>query len=79
MKTTNAGRAARTVARREPLAVPKEVAEYLRTSVEALAQMRHRRIGPPYRKLNGRVYYDWADVYSWVDASTVRSTDKGVA
>ncbi len=60
-----------------PLALPQEVADYRRTTTAALAQERHQHKGPPYKKLHGRVYYDWAEVQQWVEENTrVTSTDE---
>lgn len=53
------------------LAKPAEVAAYLRTTVPALAVMRHRGIGPRYIKTGERrVLYRWVDVYDYLDAHT---------
>ncbi|MFI6366043.1 helix-turn-helix transcriptional regulator [Nocardia sp. NPDC050630] len=56
--------------KRPPLATPAEVAEYRRTTVAALAQERYAGTGPSFKKLGRRVFYDWGDVYAWVDANT---------
>lgn len=58
-----------------PLATPREVAEYLHTTPEALAQKRYLGTGPKYKKLGRRVYYAWSDVHEWVDANTMQRTD----
>ncbi|MBF6545665.1 DNA-binding protein [Nocardia brasiliensis] len=60
---------------RLPLATPQEVATWRRTTVEALAQERYKGTGPKFRKLNRKVFYDWADVYAWVDANTQQQTE----
>ncbi len=57
-----------------PLATPQEVATYRRTNTAALAQERHMGKGPKFKKLNGRVFYDWNEVRSWVEANTLTST-----
>lgn len=57
-----------------PLATAKEVAEYLRTTPAALAQMRYLGTGPMFRKLGNRVRYDWADVTAWVESVAATST-----
>ena len=59
----------------QPLATPEEVATYRRTTSAALACERHKGNGPKYKKLGGRVYYDWADVLAWIEANTVTRTD----
>ncbi len=61
--------------RRSPLATPKEVAAYRRTSQAQLAQERYKGTGPKFKRLGRRVFYDWADVYAWVDAHTMQRTD----
>lgn len=58
-----------------PLATPEEVATYRRTTTEALAQERYRGRGPKFKKLNGRVFYDWVEVTRWVEANTRQRTD----
>ena len=64
---------ARNVLAPAPLATPEEVATYLRITSQALANKRYLGQGPPYKKLGGRVFYDWADVLAWVEAKTVSS------
>lgn len=58
-----------------PLAVPKEVAELLHTSVESLAQMRYKGNGPRFVKLGHRVYYRWSDVNEWINSNVMTRTD----
>ena len=58
-----------------PLATPEEVAEYRRTTPGALTQEHYRGRGPKYKKLNGRVFYDWDDVTAWVESNTLQRTD----
>lgn len=50
-------------------AIPREVAEVLHISEQALAQLRFRGVGPVYVKAPGgrRVLYLWDDVYAWID------------
>lgn len=57
--------------RRSPLATPSEVAEYRRTTVDALAQERHAGTGPPYIKAGRRVLYEWAAIEKWLVERTV--------
>ncbi|MGS2805962.1 helix-turn-helix transcriptional regulator [Nocardia sp. MW-W600-9] len=59
--------------RPRPLATPAEVAEYLGTTVAALAQQRYRGEGAPYKRLGRGIRYDWAEVMAWVEANTVRA------
>lgn len=61
--------------KRLPLATPQEVAEFRRTTVATLAQERYRGAGPKFVKLGKRVFYDWHDVYSWIDSNTLQRTD----
>ena len=58
-----------------PLATPEEIATYRRTTPAALCNERDKGTGPPYRKLNGRVFYDWAEVVSWVESNALQRTD----
>ena len=58
-----------------PLATPEEVATYRRTTAAALATERYKGRGPKYKKLDGRVYYDWDDVIRWVESNTLQRTD----
>jgi hypothetical protein len=69
---------------RSPLATPAEVAAYRRTTLGQLAQERYRGNGCPYKKIGSRVYYEWSDVYAWVDersrrGSRIRSAEAGDA
>jgi hypothetical protein len=58
-----------------PLATCEEVASFRRTTAGALANERHKGTGPKYKKLGGRVFYDWADVMAWVEENTMTRTD----
>jgi hypothetical protein len=60
---------------RQPLATPEEVAMFRRISKASLAQERYLGTGPKFRKLGRRVFYDWPDIYDWVDAHTRQRTD----
>lgn len=51
---------------RQPLAIPAEVAEFLRISEATLAQWRWRGIGPRWSKIGGQVRYLWEDIDAWV-------------
>lgn len=52
----------------DKLATPAEVAEYLGTTVPALAQMRYRGTGPEFIKLTARkVRYEWTSVRKWLE------------
>ena len=51
----------------ETLATEAEVAAYIGTTVEALAQRRYRGTGPKHIKMGRRnIRYRWADVEAWL-------------
>lgn len=57
-------------------ATSKEVAAYLHTSEDGLAQMRYRGTGPKFIKVGPRkVIYRWSDVREYLDANTCQRTD----
>lgn len=51
-----------------------EAARWLKLSGRTLEKHRCRGTGPLYRKIGGRVVYDFADLRSWLDAGTRRRT-----
>jgi len=51
-----------------------EAARLLDLSPRTLEKHRCDGTGPVYHKLGGRVVYDVAELYAWVEASTRRST-----
>jgi excisionase family DNA binding protein len=51
-----------------PLATRKEVAQFLRVSVQRMEQWAHRGKGPRFTKVGRLVRYDWADVEKWLTA-----------
>jgi len=51
---------------------PKEAADYLRSSTSTLAQLRHRRKGPPYTHIGTAIRYRRADLDAWMVAQLVR-------
>ena len=57
------------------LATPVEVAEYLRSSVARLAQLRYMGQGPKFIKVGRKVLYRWSDVSDWLDRNTMQRTD----
>lgn len=57
------------------LGTPGEVAEYLRSSVAALAQLRYLGTGPKFIKVGRRFLYRWSDVTDWLDRNTMQRTD----
>lgn len=57
------------------LATPQQVAAYVHTTPEALAQKRYLGTGPKFVKLGRRVFYKWSDVHAWIDANTMQRTD----
>jgi len=52
---------------------PKEAAELLHTTTNALANQRWRGIGPPYIKAGKRIYYLLDDVNGWLDDHRVKT------
>lgn len=62
----------------DDLAVPREVAAYLRTSIDVLAYWRHMGRGPAFVKLGRRVYYRWSDLESWVSENVQTITRPAV-
>lgn len=58
------------------LAMPEEVAEYLRTSPARLAQLRYKGSGPRFIRDGRRVLYKWVDVFEWVDGQVHVRTDR---
>ncbi|QDQ98113.1 helix-turn-helix transcriptional regulator [Tomitella fengzijianii] len=65
--------------KRLPLATPEEVADFRRVTVSTLAQERYRGNGPKFMKLGRRVFYDWQDVYDWLDSNLMTRTDARAA
>ena len=52
-----------------PLATAAQLAAYLQTTVDALAQDRYRRRGVPWTKIGGRVRYSRDDVLGYLAAN----------
>ncbi|MGK7221520.1 DNA-binding protein [Kocuria flava] len=52
-----------------------ELAEWLGTTVDNVAQMRFRGIGPKFVKAGRRVYYMPSAVREWVEANTRSISD----
>jgi excisionase family DNA binding protein len=48
-----------------PFLTTKEAAAYLRIKRRTLANMRHRRTGPEFRKHGGRIVYRIEDLDVW--------------
>ena len=60
----------------EGTATSKDVAAYLHTTEQGLAQMRYRGTGPRFIKVGPRkILYRWSDVQAFLDANTVQRTD----
>jgi Helix-turn-helix domain len=57
------------------LGTPGQVAEYLRSSVNTLAQLRYMGRGPKFIKVGRKVLYRWSDVADWLDRNTMQRTD----
>lgn len=45
---------------------PREAAAEIDTTESVLTEWRDRGYGPPYRELDGKVYYRAADLLAWV-------------
>jgi len=56
---------------RDDVASPREVAEALRVSEEALKQLRYRKRGPKYVKVGSKIFYRWSDVERYFDKNAV--------
>jgi hypothetical protein len=59
----------------DDLALPRDVAEVLKTSTFGLANMRHRGTGPRYIKRGKYVLYRWSDVRKYLEDNTIQRTD----
>lgn len=59
----------------EPLAVAQQVADFLGTTVDTLANWRYRGVGPRFVKVGGIVRYRWSDVNAWVESRVAQRTD----
>lgn len=58
-------------AARIPLATPREVADYIGSTPQKLAQDRYNGRGIPFVKNGARtIRYRWSDVDAWIDANT---------
>ncbi|WP_168706585.1 helix-turn-helix transcriptional regulator [Gordonia paraffinivorans] len=55
----------------EGIALPREVAAYVRTTEASLAQDRYQGRGIPYIKAGRRVLYRWEDVHAWLAENIV--------
>ena len=65
------------VERKDQLAIPQAVADYLGTTTGNLAQMRYRGTGPKFIKLGHRaIRYSWVDVFAWIEANTLTQSDQ---
>ncbi|SNS55045.1 hypothetical protein SAMN05421642_103246 [Rhodococcoides kyotonense] len=54
----------------------REYAEWRGISTESAAQERYKGTGPRFIRATGRVMYDPADVYSWLDSNKRDRTDR---
>jgi DNA-binding transcriptional MerR regulator len=52
---------------------PKQVADALGVRVDLLTKWRRKRVGPPYTRLIGRIYYSRADIDEWLRQKRVES------
>jgi predicted DNA-binding transcriptional regulator AlpA len=57
------------------LGTPTQVAEYLHTTVDSLAQKRYLGTGPKFIKVGHKVLYRWSDVLEWLQQNTRQRTD----
>jgi hypothetical protein len=60
----------------DDIALPKDVAEVLNTSIFGLANMRHRGTGPRYIKRGKYVLYRWSDVREYLETNSRRCTSE---
>jgi hypothetical protein len=60
----------------EPMAIPVEVAKYLRTTTARLANDRSLKRGIPYVKYGSSVLYRWRDVHTWIERNTKATADE---
>jgi len=58
----------------EVLLNPREAAEFLRVTWQTLANWRHNKCGPNYRKLGGKILYHENDLNQFIDSSLVDTT-----
>lgn len=58
-----------------PFLTTVEAAAFLRLQRRTLANMRHRRTGPHYRKHGGRIVYSLDDLETWSRNTRRRSED----
>ena len=49
----------------------KEAAAYLRITTQTLANWRHVKRGPSYRKMGGKILYHEGDLRQFIDSSLV--------
>lgn len=59
----------------EDIALPREVAPVLDTTLAGLAQLRYRGTGPRFIKRGRRVLYRWSDIRDYLAQNTVLRTD----
>ena len=52
---------------RTVLAVPEEVADFLRITTEKLSKMRSEGTGPRFLRVGRDIRYAWPDVHRWLD------------
>ncbi|KAA8890749.1 DNA-binding protein [Nocardia colli] len=61
---------------RQALATPEDLAEYLRTTTQRLANDRYHGTGPKFIKYGRTIRYRWADVHSWEEANSHTRTSR---
>lgn len=57
-----------------PYASPQEIAEYLLTSTNKLANDRYHGVGIPYIKFGHKILYSWEAVEAYLEENTVHTT-----
>jgi hypothetical protein len=57
------------------LMTPKELARFMRTTTNSLAQERYLGRGVPFIKNGRRVLYSRSDVIAYIERNTVQRTD----
>jgi hypothetical protein len=58
-----------------PVSTPRQVSDFVQTSVDSLAQDRYRGRGIPFVKIGGRVRYLREDVLNYLAANRMQRTD----
>jgi excisionase family DNA binding protein len=54
---------------RSPILNPVQVADLLQVPVRTLEEWRHKKTGPPYRKVGRHVRYQYSKVMEWFESN----------